>query len=80
MADLKDFENITLVDGRPVRINIISHVELTMFDGKVVTALTNTKSSASCNICDAKPSGLNKLDLVKVKLMNAWFIIIALLD
>ena len=71
MADLKDYvEIITLADGRKVSINIKSHVELTMFDGKVVNALTNTQSSASCNICGAKPSEMNKLDLVKIKPVN----------
>ena len=71
MADLEDYvENITLADGRQVSINIKSHVELTMFDGKVVNALTNTKSSASWNICGAKPSEMNNSDLVKVKPVN----------
>ena len=71
MANLEDYvEIITLADGRKVSINIKSHVELTMFDGKVVNALTNTKSSASCNICGAKPSEMNKLDLVKIKPVN----------
>ena len=33
------------------QINVKIRVECTMFDGKVVNALTDTKSSQSCNIC-----------------------------
>lgn len=36
----------------------------TMVDGKVVQVLTNTPSSANCNVCLAKPSEMN--DLVRV--------------
>lgn len=35
-----------------------------MIDGKVCNVLTDQKSSASCNICGAKPSQMNNLDLI----------------
>ena len=38
-----------------------------MFDGKVVNALTDTKSTQSCNICGCKPSEVNNLKLVRSK-------------
>lgn len=35
-----------------------------MIDGKVCNVLTDQKSSASCNICGAKPNQMNDLNLV----------------
>ena len=55
-------------------LNSILHckykLDLTMFDGKVVNVLTNTLSSQSCNICSAKPSEMNNLNLVRSKPVN----------
>ena len=39
--------------------------EITMLDGKAVNAITDTKSSQSCNICSAKPNEMN--DLCKIR-------------
>ena len=41
-----------------------------MFNNKVVNALTDTKSTQSCNVCNAKPSEMNNIDLVKAKVEN----------
>lgn len=34
---------------------------LTMIDGKVINALTETKSTSTCYICGAKPNDMNDL-------------------
>ena len=54
------------VEGKNGKIQLIVDfkVDLTMFDGKVVNALTDTKSSQCCNICGAKPSDMNKIESV----------------
>lgn len=40
----------------------MSHsLELTMLDGKAINALSDTKSSMSCNICGSTPKDMNKL-------------------
>ncbi|KMQ86336.1 dna-mediated transposase, partial [Lasius niger] len=53
-------------------ITFIVHVNmhLTMVDGKVCQALSDTPSSASCYICGAKPSEMNHLERVKEKRDN----------
>lgn len=50
-------------------ITFIVHVNmhLTMVDGKVSQALSDTPSSASCYICGAKPTKMNQLQRVKEK-------------
>lgn len=43
----------------------ISHeLHMTMIDGKVANAVADVPSAATCPICLAKPSDMNKLDLV----------------
>lgn len=43
----------------------VSHdLHMTMIDGKVSTALSETSSHANCNICHAKPKEMNNLSLV----------------
>ena len=42
-------------------------IDLTMFDGKVVNALTDTSSTQSCNVCGAKPSEMNNLKVIRQK-------------
>jgi hypothetical protein len=42
-------------------------VDMTMFDGKVVNALINTKSTQSCNVCGAKPSEMNNVVTIRGK-------------
>ena len=46
-------------------LSIKSQVDLTMFDNKVVNALTNTNFTQSCNICKAGPKILNNIELLK---------------
>ena len=36
-----------------------------MIDGKVCNVLTDQKSTASCNICRAKPSQMDNLKLIR---------------
>ena len=48
-------------------VNIKYKIDITMLDGKAVNALTDTTSTQSCNICSAKPSEMNKLELVRGK-------------
>ena len=50
------------LDG--VRVRIRHELELTMIDGKVANALSNTSSSLSCNICGAKPTQMNHVEQV----------------
>nr|XP_047140452.1 uncharacterized protein LOC124815720 [Hydra vulgaris] len=45
-------------------------LDLTMFDAKVVNALTNTLSSQSCIIFGSKPSELNRPELIRSKPIN----------
>ena len=51
-------------------LNIKFKIDLTMFDGKVLNVLTDTASTQSCNICGAKPSEMNKLEVVRKKPVN----------
>jgi len=39
-------------------------MKCTMLDGKACNAITNQKSSASCNICDAIPNNMNNIAMV----------------
>lgn len=52
-------------EGNGVEINF--EMFLTMVDGKVVQVLSNTKSSALCAICGAKPTEMNNLEKVQAK-------------
>ena len=45
-------------------------IELTMLDGKAINALTGTKSTNVCNVCNAKPSEMNNLELIRKKDVN----------
>jgi len=53
-------------------ITFVVHAKmhLTMVDGKVCQALSDTPSSATCYICGAKPSEMNYLERVKEKRDN----------
>ena len=53
------------------QIMIKYKVEFTIFDGKVINALTNTLSTQSCNICGAKPKEINEIELIRQKEMNS---------
>ena len=54
-------------NGRKTNHIINFKVDMTMFDGKVVNALTDTKSTQSCNVCDAKPSEMNNVKIIRKK-------------
>ena len=45
-------------------------LDLTMFDRKVINALTSTASSQSCNVCSVKPTEMNNIKLIRSKPVN----------
>ena len=49
------------------KFTIIYDFEFTMLDGKAINALTDTKSTSTCNVCNAKPSEITNLNLVRAK-------------
>ena len=57
------------IDGQEF-VSVQFTVDLTMFDGKVVNALTDTSSTQSCNVCGAKPSEMNNLKVIRQKKPN----------
>ena len=68
IEDLQDFKlDITLKSGERLSATVKYHIDMTMLDGKAVNALTDTKSSQSCNVCGAKPSEMNKLEVIRGK-------------
>ena len=60
----------TLSSGHKAEANITCNVDITMLDGKVINSLTDTLSTQSCNVCGAKPSEMNKLDVIRKKKVN----------
>ena len=56
-----------LSSGHKAEANITCNVDITMLDGKVINSLTDTLSTQSCNVCGAKPSEINKLDVIRKK-------------
>lgn len=54
----------TVVTTNQITFTIIYNLQCIMIDGKVCNVLTSQKSSASCNICEAKPSEMNYLDQI----------------
>ena len=58
---------ISKEEEESVEVCINFKVDCTMFDGKVVNALTETLSTQSCNICGAKPSEMNSLSKLEKK-------------
>ena len=53
-----------------ISISVSYNMALTMLDGKAINALTNTRSTQNCNICGAKPSEMNKFEIIKEKQIN----------
>ena len=47
-----------------ISFSVIHDLQCTMIDGKTCNIITNQKSSNSCNICGARPTQMNKLDLI----------------
>ncbi|XP_065678116.1 uncharacterized protein LOC136093124 [Hydra vulgaris] len=67
---LKTFCKVFNIAGTILTFNISYRIYLTMFDNKVVSALTETKSTQSCNVCNAKPKEMSYIDLLKAKTEN----------
>lgn len=57
------------VDNSGTSISIKHKLHGSMFDGKAITHLADG-STESCNICNAKPSEMNHLELIKSKECN----------
>lgn len=55
-------------------INIQSKLILTMVDGKICNALSETSAASVCYICGAKPTQMNKLELIKTRNINEEFL------
>lgn len=53
------------------KLEINHNLHLTMVDGKVCQALTNTQSSSTCTICGANPSEMNKLNEIAKRTENS---------
>ena len=64
---LKTFRRVMNISGKMVTFIISYKIDLTIFDNKVVNALTDTKSTQSCNTGHAKPNEMNNTDFVKTK-------------
>lgn len=54
----------TIITKDEISFTVTHDIKCTMIDGKVCNVLTDQKSSASCNICGAKPNQMNDLNLV----------------
>ena len=68
MKNLNSFKyQGTLSSGHKAEANITCNEDITMLDRKVINSLTDTLSTQSCNVCGAKPSEMNKLDVIRKK-------------
>ena len=57
---IDNIEQINLeVNGTNFSVNL--KMEITMLDGKAINALTNTRSTQSCNVCGAKPNEMSQI-------------------
>lgn len=63
----------TVIVKENVTIEISHQLKCTMIDGKICNHLCNNKSSQSCFICNAKPTDMNKLDMVYERPTNAEY-------
>ena len=72
IANLKNLEvTIELPNScNPINASIRQNIDITMLDGKAVNALTDTKSSQNCNLCGAKPSEMNNLEVIRSKFVH----------
>ena len=57
-------------DGEESNLDVGFKIDITMLDGKVVNAVTDTASTASCPLCGAKPSERNNPDKIRQKTPN----------
>lgn len=72
-------EKIDRLEVKEIKIDNMSFrvkytLEFTMMDGKLCNAITNQKSSGSCNICFAKPKEMNNLSLIMKKKIHEEFL------
>ena len=67
---LNDLDLLDLPEDYQLNGFVKYNAEITMLDGKVVNAITDTKSSQSCNVCAASPKEMNNLPLVRSKPIN----------
>ena len=66
-AEIAELKPTVLVTPGGIRVEISHQLHLTMVDGKVVSALTDTRSCASCTVCGATPSQMNDLSAVSAR-------------
>ena len=64
ISQLKPFSTDLNIAGTVITIKVTFKIDMTMFDGKVINSLTDTKSTQSCNVCSSKPKEMNDIDLV----------------
>lgn len=69
--EISNLVNSQVISGENY-VSIKHNLELTMLDGKAINALTDTKSTLTCNICGAKTSEMNNFDLIKAKECNNY--------
>ena len=70
ISQLKPFSTDLNIAGTVITIKITFKIDMTMFEGKVINSLTDTKSTHSCYVCASKPKEMNDIDLVKKKPVN----------
>ena len=70
ISQLKPFSTDLNIPGTVITIKVTFKIDMTMFDGKVINSLTDTKSTQSCNVCGSKPKEMDDIDLVKKKPVN----------
>lgn len=69
---IQELQPVTIVKNKITYI-VTADMVLTMVDGKVCQALSDTPSAATCYICGATPSQMNKLEMLKEKDDNEIF-------
>ena len=63
--NLESFQLDMMVNGEEWSAMVKYNIDMTMLDGKAVNALTDNKSSQSCNVCGSRPSEMNNLKVIR---------------
>ena len=63
--NLKEYEYIN--NDRNFKFKIRYNVTQSMLDGKCINAVTDTRSTRTCNVCKATPKEMNDLDKIRNK-------------
>ncbi|CAH2098980.1 unnamed protein product [Euphydryas editha] len=63
----QEIANLAATEIIPGILEVTHDLHMTMIDGKVATALSETQSHANCNICLTSPKEMNNLSLVASK-------------